>query len=121
MPEVKLVNIQHEFGIFGEEYGKNLIPFLQALKKPKVITLHSILPDPDLGMKKVVRKLADNSDAFIVMANRAIEILRKNYGLLNNIFYIPHGIPFVPFESNIHEKKNLGFQDKIIIQICQYP
>ena len=115
MPEVKLVNIQHEFGIFGEDYGKNLIHFLEALKKPTVITLHSILPDPELAMKRVVRKLADNSDAFIVMAKRAIEILRKNYGLLNDIFYIPHGIPFVPFEPSIYEKKNLGFQNKIII------
>ncbi|MFQ5531975.1 MAG: glycosyl transferase family 1, partial [Candidatus Nanoarchaeia archaeon] len=100
MPEVKLICIQHEFGLFGENYGENIIPFLQELKKPVIITLHSILPDPDRGFKKRVRQLADNSDAFIVMANKAVEILRKTYGLTNEIYNIPHGIHFVPFEES---------------------
>ena len=35
---VRVVNIQHEFGIFGGEWGLYLIPFLRTLTKPKLIT-----------------------------------------------------------------------------------
>ena len=34
MADVKLVNIQHEFGLFGGKYGAYLFGFLDALKKP---------------------------------------------------------------------------------------
>src|SRR3989338_5383198 len=39
--KVKLVNIQHEFGIFGGHYGDYLIPFLETLDKPVAVTFHS--------------------------------------------------------------------------------
>ncbi|MFA5094125.1 MAG: glycosyl transferase family 1, partial [Candidatus Omnitrophota bacterium] len=44
MEDVKLVNIQHEFGIFGGDHGSYIISFLEALKKPSVVTFHSVLP-----------------------------------------------------------------------------
>ena len=31
--DIKLVNIQHEYGLFGGEQGEFLIPFLELLKK----------------------------------------------------------------------------------------
>src|SRR3989344_2939825 len=115
MDNVKLVNIQHEFGIFGDDYGRRLLFFLKELKKPVVITLHSILPNPESDLKNVVRQLADFSSAFIVMAEKGIEILRSDYGLTNEIYFIPHGIPFVPYESSSREKKKLGYDGKIVV------
>src|SRR3989344_6600194 len=53
-PTIKLINIQHEFGIFGGEYGLYLILFLETLEKPVVITFHSVLPNPDQTRKKIV-------------------------------------------------------------------
>src|SRR5579864_3039639 len=41
MEEVKIISIQHEFGIFGDEYGKNLIAFLDHIRKPVIVTLHT--------------------------------------------------------------------------------
>ena len=32
--EIKLICIQHEFGIFGGEDGNHLIPFLELIEKP---------------------------------------------------------------------------------------
>jgi len=115
MDHIKIINIQHEFGIFGEDYGINLLAFLKELNKPVVITFHSILPEPEDELKKVVQELAENSDAFIVMAETGREILRNDYEIQNDIFFIPHGIPFIPLENSAHEKKNLGYKNKIIL------
>ena len=112
---IKLVNIQHEFGIFGGEYGSYLIAFLEALKKPVLITFHSVLPNPDDKLKKVVCSLAERSDSTIVMTKKGIDILRDEYGIKTDIKLIPHGIPTVTFDSNIKEKIRLGYKDKILL------
>ena len=44
---IKLINIQHEFGIFGGEYGNYLIKFLEVVKKPVVISFHTVIPNPE--------------------------------------------------------------------------
>jgi hypothetical protein len=42
-----IVLIEHEFGIFGGECGSYLIDFLEAVKKPKVMTCHTLIEDKD--------------------------------------------------------------------------
>ena len=112
---IKLVNIQHEFGIFGGEYGEYLLAFLEILKKPVVITLHSILPSPNEKLKKVVREIGKRINAIIVMTKKAVEILEKDYEITENVHIIPHGIPTTTLENQEREKKNLGLQNKTIL------
>jgi glycosyltransferase involved in cell wall biosynthesis len=76
---VKLVNVQHEFGIFGGDHGLYLLPFLQTLKKPKVINFHTVLPDPDEELLSVVRSLDETIDGITVMTTRSRRILEKDY------------------------------------------
>jgi glycosyltransferase involved in cell wall biosynthesis len=109
-PQIKLVNIQHEFGIFGGIYGNYLIPFLELLQKPVAITFHSVLPEPDDTLKQVVQSIAKKVSCIIVMTPKAVEILQNDYGLKTKIKVIPHGIPTVPFSS----KKEI-FQDKFLL------
>ena len=113
--KIKLVCIQHEFGIFGGEYGNYLIPFLEVLEKPCVITLHSILPNPDDSIKKIVQSIDNRVQSFVVMAEKGKEILQNEYQVKSNVQVIPHGIPTIPFESSSKEKKSLGYEDKTII------
>jgi len=113
---VKIVCVQHEFGLFGGEYGSYLIPFLETVKKPVVITFHSVLPNPDEMRKKVMRFIAARSAALIVMANIAVDILNKDYGInKNKIYVVPHGIPDAPFKASEHFKKKLKLENKIVI------
>ncbi len=114
-PNIRLVNIQHEFGIFGGEYGEYLIPFLELIRKPVVITFHSIIPVPNEKLKRVVAEISRRVDAIIVMTKKAIEILRQNYDIQTKIYMIPHGIPDTQFETQEREKNNLGLQGKIIL------
>src|SRR3989344_5664683 len=105
---IKLVNIQHEFGIFGGEQGSYLIPFLELLEKPVVITFHTVLPDPDKNMLRVVQSLARKTSCFVVMTEKAVEILRKDYEITTDIVIVPHGIPPVAFTTNESAKKKKG-------------
>src|SRR5699024_1387874 len=90
---IKLISIQHEFGLFGGKYGDYLIKFLDILNKPTVITFHSILPDPDKKLKEVVEQISEKSQALVVMTKSGVDILHKHYNVKNNIHLIPHGIP----------------------------
>lgn len=113
--KVKLVNIQHEFGIFGGEYGSYLIAFLEVIEKPVVITFHSVLPGPDERLKKVVQTLAYKSDCIVVMGKSAEDILRTEYGVKSNIKIIPHGIPIVKYVPSAQEKSRLGYNDRLVL------
>ena len=113
--EIKLINIQHEFGIFGGEYGEFLLPFLEIVNKPIVITFHSILPSPDEKLKRVVQEIAKRVSAIIVMTRKGVEILQEDYDVNSKIYIVPHGIPAVTFESQEKEKRNLGLENKIVL------
>ena len=115
MDNVKLINIQHEFGIFGGEYGSYLIAFLEIINKPVIITFHSVLPDPDNKLKRVVQTLAKKSKCIIVMSKIAANILREEYGITADIQVVPHGITTVLFNSSIKEKTKMGYKKRIVL------
>ena len=75
---IKLVHVQHEFGIFGGEWGNYLIPFLQTVKKPVAITFHSVLPHPEDHLKKTVELIGKHARAIIVMNNLSKTIPADN-------------------------------------------
>ncbi|MBN1914030.1 MAG: glycosyltransferase, partial [Candidatus Omnitrophica bacterium] len=90
--DIKLVNIQHEFGIFGGKYGAHIISFLEALKKPSIITFHSVLPGPNKELYETVRLIAQRSSGLTAMTELSKEILMRDYGLAEEkISVIPHG------------------------------
>ena len=113
---IKLVSIQHEYGIFGgSDYGDFLIPFLEILKKPVLITFHSILPEPNPRLKKVTQEIAKRVSAIIVMTKKGVDLLKEYYDIKQKIYVVPHGIPTTTLETQYREKKNLGLQNKKII------
>jgi len=114
--DIKLVNIQHEFGIFGGRWGNYLIPFLQTLEKPVVVTFHSVIPKPNNYLKKVVKLISDESQAIVVMNKLSQKILAKDYNLPQyKISYIPHGVPQVIYGSGKEYKKQLGLENNVVL------
>ena len=125
---IKLVNIQHEFGIYGGKYLNYLSAFLETIKKPVVITLHSVVPQPPDNIKSILQYLAKKVDCLIVMAEKAVDLLVDDYGVdKNKIKVIPHGLHAVSYQkSNLQKEKfdqehlqkygkNNRYQDKIIL------
>lgn len=116
MDEVCLVNIQHEFGIFGGERGSALIPFVRALRKPVVIAFHTVLPDPDEELYSTVTSLAESASAIIVMTNLSKRILSQQYAIpQKKIKVIPHGIHSQPYTSSRQAKMTLGYSDRVVL------
>jgi len=114
--KIKIVSIQHEFGLFGGKYGDYIIPFLETIKKPVLVTFHSVLPNPDDVRKRIVRFICDKSAGTIVMAQKAVDILKNDYGVPEEkIHVVYHGIPTVPFQKNEHFKKKLKLDGKIVL------
>src|SRR5271157_4695938 len=65
-PRIKLVNIQHTFGIFKGEWGDYLLAFLEIVNKPVIVTFHTVLPNPDAQLRKVVKAISERVDEIIV-------------------------------------------------------
>ncbi len=116
MDNVQAVSIQHEFKLYGSDHGENLLSFIEEIKKPVITTFHTVLPYPSEKRKNIVRSIVEKSEYVVVMAKKAIEILREHYDLPDsNIVVIPHGVHNVPFEVNGIGKERIGYKDKILL------
>ena len=91
---VKLVSIQHEYGIFGGDDGAYVLDFVSALRVPSMVTLHTALKHPSESQRSIVRKLAKQCAGLVVMSRVAAGLLETSYGIRNErIHVIEHGIP----------------------------
>lgn len=116
MPQVKLVSVQHEFGIFGADYGKNILIFLNEVKKPITVTFHTVLPDPNKELKEMVVKIAELVDRINVMTKNSKEILMETYGLpVDKIRIIPHGIHSLPYTDGKVARTLLRLEGKKVL------
>ena len=91
---VRVVSIQHEYGIFGGDDGGYILDFVDALHMPAVVTLHTVLKRPSENQKAIVQKLAAQCARLVVMSQIAKELLATSYGVHGSkVEIIPHGIP----------------------------
>lgn len=114
--DAEAIWIQHEFGIFGGSAGKHLLTLLQHSKKPVLITLHTVLAEPDSDQAEVMRALVARADHFIVMAQHAAALLQSVYGVTADcITIIPHGAPDRALRSPAEVKQQLGLGDSPLV------
>jgi glycosyltransferase involved in cell wall biosynthesis len=98
-PNIVLVLVQHEFGLFKNK-EKAFVDFLHDLNKPVVVTFHTVLPEPDSALKKKVRRIAKECSGIVVMTQTSKEILKRDYQIDEGaVEVIPHGTHLVPYEN----------------------
>jgi glycosyltransferase involved in cell wall biosynthesis len=104
---ISVVNVQHEFGLFGGEYGEYLLDFLTHLKKDAVTTFHTVLPNPDPKRLEVVQRICANCKAVVVMTEGAKRILMEEYHVPDEkVCVVPHGVPeIVPGKKDLFKQK----------------
>src|SRR5947209_3109185 len=91
-PCIKLICIEHEFGLYGGELGEYLLGFLSLLDKPFIVRFHTVLPFPGTKMLRIVQSIALLADKIIVMTKNSARLLKEDYGLSSDkMMIIPHG------------------------------
>ena len=97
----ELLNIQHEYGLFGGEDGEWIVDLLALVRKPVVVSLHTVLPEPTPEHLRVARtNLRDARAAIVVLSQTGKDILVERYGIdPAKVHVIHHGVPDVPFRD----------------------
>jgi len=86
------VIVQHEFGIYGGEDGREVLELLRALRVPVVVVLHTVLAKPSPGQTEVLEELARQADALVVQSGAARALLVERYDVEPaKVRTIPHG------------------------------
>jgi len=113
--KIDLISLQHEFGIFGGEWGEYVVSFLERVQKSVVTTLHSVQSDFDSKAAAVLKAVTSRSESIVVMAHAASGILQK-YGVpRRKINVIQHGCPDIPFVPSEKVKPSLGLKARIVL------
>ena len=111
-----VVNLQHEFGIFGSPWGENVLHLIRWLKRPLVVTCHTVAIDPEPEQREVFAQIVARADRLIVMNPRAIDFLQAHYGArYGQIEYVRHGVHDVPFRNPPVDKKKLGLRGPVLL------
>jgi glycosyltransferase involved in cell wall biosynthesis len=112
----ELLHIQHEYGLFGGDCGEWLVDLLEAVRKPVVITLHTILPEPDETMLRVTRAICALASRVVALSETGRKLLQTIYGVEpEKIGVVHHGVPDVPFRSTDAAKASFGIGQRLVI------
>ncbi len=113
---IELVNIQHEYGLFGGERGEWLVDFIRVLQKPVVLTMHTVLPDPDEDYLRVTRALCEQASKVVALSETGRGLLENIYGVdPERLAVIHHGVPDVPFQDTDAAKASFGIGQRTVI------
>jgi glycosyltransferase involved in cell wall biosynthesis len=116
---VDIVNVQHEFGLYGVwhdgTYDDHLRVFLESLTKPVVTTLHTVAPKPEPWALETVRFISEHSDQVVVMGTTAARLLHDVYGISKAPIVIEHGMPAIEPRGRHRLKRQLGVEERPIL------
>lgn len=111
-----LVNVQHEYGIYGGPAGSHLLTLLRELKMPIVPTLHTILQRPNPDQRAVLDEIIGLSQSIVVMSEKARSLLCSVHNVpAEKVVLIPHGIPDLPATEPETLKKEMGLEGKKVV------
>ena len=110
------VCLQHEYGIYGGPYGSHILTLLKRLRRPLVVTLHTVLKEPNDAQRQILRHIGRLSDRIVVMSEMAHEFLHDIYGIeADKIVTIPHGIPDMAMVDPSYYKDQFGVEGRKVL------
>jgi len=115
-PQIEIVMLQHEFGLFDSGYEADFIQFLEDINKPVIITFHTVLPSPDTAFRAKVNKIMQHCSAVVVMTQNAADILARDYEVPSDkVDIIPHGVHLVPHSNKKLLKEKYGLSERTVL------
>ncbi|MFL6738845.1 MAG: glycosyltransferase [Sphingomicrobium sp.] len=108
--------LQHEYGIFGGTAGSHILELVGATDLPLILTLHTVLEQPNEEQEVVLRRLIDRAERTIVMASTGADILKQRYGVASDrLKVVPHGVPDRPNRNADEMKPRFGWQGRKVL------
>lgn len=113
--EAAAVSLQHEYGIFGGEWGSHILDLVSRLEKPLITTFHTVLRTPPPAARKILGELACASKYVIVTLRRTARLLVDVYDVPEGkVRIIQHGAPVQTYHEPLMEKTRLGLTGRRI-------
>jgi glycosyltransferase involved in cell wall biosynthesis len=107
--DIRMVSIQHEYGIFGGADGAHILDFLTRIRVPSIATLHTVLKSPTRLQRAIVEEMAQRCGRLVVMGKVGLRLLAESYGVAaDRVVMIPHGIPDLPPADTEQHKERVG-------------
>lgn len=114
--KIDLVCFEHEFGLYGGEYGHNMLAMISLLDKPFVVRFHTVLPYPDIKCQKVVSLISALASKVIVMTRSSADLLREVYQVpAGKIVHIPHGTHAHIVDDIPALKRQYGVEGRLVL------
>ena len=108
--------LQHEYGIYGGPAGEYILTLLDRTTLPVVVTLHTVLEQPNPDQRRVMEGLLRRAARVVVMAERARDILTRVYGANpRQVVAIPHGVPDRALVDPDSVKEQFGWQGREVV------
>jgi glycosyltransferase involved in cell wall biosynthesis len=85
--------IQHEYGIYPDTDGADVVRLLHRLTVPSIVVLHTVLAQPSAGQRFVLEQVVDAAGAVVTMTGTGRDRLLLGYGVdAAKVSVIPHGV-----------------------------
>lgn len=117
-----VINIQHEYGLFGSESGIQILDYLYRCKianLPTVTTLHTVYEKLERHQEIILESICSSSSAIIVHEPFQKKTLESYFpGVGKKVHVLPHGI-----RENVmvnEAKKKLNLEGKKVLLLAGY-
>jgi glycosyltransferase involved in cell wall biosynthesis len=108
--------LQHEFGIFGGPAGDMILELVDRIAAPLIVTLHTVLAEPNDAQRRVMGRLVARASRLIVMSQFGRDTLVDVYGAdPKAVAVIEHGTPDRPFIASSPQREALGIGERPVL------
>jgi glycosyltransferase involved in cell wall biosynthesis len=108
--------LQHEFGIFGGPAGEMVLELVDRVAAPLIVTLHTVLAEPNENQRRIMDRLVARASRLIVMSHFGRDTLVDVYGAdPKAVAVIEHGTPDRPFVASSPRREALGIGERPVL------
>ncbi len=89
-----VVIVQHEFGIYGGDDGREVVDLVRGLTVPLIAVAHTVLASPSAHQRAILEELASAARFVVVQTNASrSRLLEQHLISAEGVRVIPHGAP----------------------------